>query len=124
MSRRYRKRKNNGRGFISAISYLTRQLFLPNPFTNIFEDPGNAEIANCILGGIFIPLAYLLTGTWYVSGRNEKWVGSLGFLINYFILTELLLLISKLISDICWIIGIFTVSYLILCYIEARLLNR
>lgn len=122
MSRRYRK--SNSRGFISTMSYLARQFILPNPFTNIFENQGYAEIANWIFGGIFVPLAFLLTRTWYVSGVNEKWEGSLGFFVNYCILTGLLLLISKFISDIYWIIGIFCFVYLILCFLEGWLLNR
>lgn len=122
MSRRYRK--NNVRGFISIMSYLARQFILPNPFANIFESPGYAEIVNWIFGGIFVPLSFLLTKTWYVSGINEKWEGSLGFFVNYCILIGLLLLISKFISDIYWIIGIFVVVYLILCFIEGWLLNR
>lgn len=122
MSRRYRK--NNVRGFISIMSYLARQFILPNPFANIFESPGYAEIVNWIFGGIFVPLSFLLTKTWYVSGINEKWGGSLGFFVNYCILIGLLLLISKFISDIYWIIGIFVVVYLILCFIEGWLLNR
>lgn len=122
MSRRYRK--SSGRGFISAISYLARQFILPNPFENIFENQGYAEIANWIFGGIFVPFAFLLTRTWYVSGINEKWEGSLGFFVNYCILTGLLLLISKFISDIYWIIGIFVVVYIILCFLECWLLNR
>lgn len=122
MSRRYRK--SNGRGVISTFSYLARQFILPNPFTNIFENPGYAEMANWIFGGIFIPIAFLLTRTWYVSGINEKWEGSLGFFVNYCILTGLLLLISKFISDIYWIIWIFIVAYLILCFLEGMLLKR
>ena len=122
MSRRYRK--SNGRGFISTMSYLARQFILPNPFINIFENQGYAEIANWIFGGIFVPLAFLLTRTWYVSGVNEKWEGSLGFFVNYCVLTGLLLLISKFISDIYWIIGIFIAVYIILCFLEGWLLNK
>ena len=122
MSRRYRK--SNSRGFISIMSYLARQFILPNPFINIFENQGYAEIANWIFGGIFVPLAFLLTRTWYVSGVNEKWEGSLGFFINYCILTGLLLLMSKFISDVYWIIGIFVAVYIILCFVEGWLLNR
>ena len=122
MSRRYRK--SNGRGVVSTIRYLIRQFFLPNPFENMFQKVGTAEVVNLMFGGIFIPLAFLLTRTWYVSGVNEKWEGSLGFFVNYCILTGLLLLISKFISDIYWIIGIFGVVYLILCFLEGWLLNR
>lgn len=122
MSRRYRK--SNGRGFISTISLLVRQFLLPNPFENMFPGAGTAEVANLIFGGIFVPLAFLLTRTWYVSVVDEKWEGSLGFFVNYCILTGLLLLISKFISGIYWIIGIFGVVYLILCFLEGWLLNR
>ena len=122
MSRRYRK--STGKGIVSTFSYLLRQFFLPNPFENMFSESGTAEVVNLIFGGIFIPLAFALTGTWYTSGANEKWEGSLGFFINYCILTGLLLLISKFINDIYWIIGIFAVMYIILCFIEGRLLNR
>ena len=120
----YRYRKSSGRGIVSTISYLIRQFFLPNPFENMFTKSGTAEAANLIFGGIFVPLAHLLTGTWYVSGLNEKWEGSLGFFINYCILTGLLLLITKFISDIYWIIGIFVAVYIILCFVEGWLLNR
>ena len=122
MSRRYRK--SNGRGVVSTISYLIRQFFLPNPFENMFQKAGTAEVVNLIFGGIFIPLAFLLTKTWYASGINEKWEGSLGFFINYCILTGLLLLISNFIRDIYWIIGIFVAVYIILCFVEGLLLNR
>ena len=122
MSRKYRK--SNGRGIVSTISYLIRQFFLPNPFENMFKKAGTAEVVNLIFGGIFIPLAFLLTRTWYVSGVNEKWEGSLGFFINYCILTGLLILISNFIRDIYWIIGIFVALYIILCFVEGWLLNR
>lgn len=122
MSRRYRKR--NGRGVLSTISLLVRQLFLPNPFENMFPEAGTAEVVNLIFGGIFVPLAFLLTRTWYVSGVNEKWEGVVGFFINYCVLTGLLLLISKFISGIYWIIGIFGAAYITLCFVEGWLLNR
>lgn len=122
MSKKY---KNvNERSTISIFSWLIRQFALPNPFKNMCSDAGTAEGINLIFGGIFIPLSFLLTRTWYVSGSDEKWKGSLGFLINYCILTGILLLISKFISNTTLIIGIFAVIYLILCLIECWLLNR
>lgn len=124
MSYRYRNKKSSGRGIISIMSYLIRQFVLPNPFENIFQNPGSAELANYIFGGIFVPLAFFLTGTWYVSRSNERWEGILGFFVNYCILTGLLILISKLISNIYWIVGIFLIVYIALCIIEGLLLNR
>ena len=124
MSYGFRSKRNSGRGLVSTMSYLIRQFVLPNPFENIFPNPGSAEVVNWIFGGIFIPLAFLLTGTWYVSGCDEKWIGSLGFLVNYCLLTGLLLLISKFISNMYWVVGIFIFLYIILCFLEGWLLNR
>ena len=81
MSRRYRRKEYNGRGLVSIISYLIRQFYFPNPFTNLFQNMNTATIVNWICGGIFITLTYILTGTWYNGG--EKAIGSFGFFINY-----------------------------------------
>lgn len=96
---------------------------LPNPFSNLFES-GIAELVDWIFGGALIALAYILTGTWYVSKKWYYWKGSLGFLINFSILTGLILLISKFITNIYWVSGIFVCVYIILCILEAKLLNR
>ena len=108
---------------IKIFSYLIRQFWLPNPFKNMFE-PDMAEIINWSVGGAFVILAYTLTGTWYESKKEYYWIGSLGFLINYFVLTGLLLLISKLISDLWLISIIFLILYILLCVIEYKLFNR
>lgn len=124
MSRRYRKyQKENSYTIIATISCIIRQFVLPNPFTNMFE-PGIAELANLICGGFLITLAYYLTRTWYKRKKGEYWKGSLGFLINFIILNDSLLLISKFITNIYWIIGLFLVLYIILYIIEAKLFNK
>ena len=94
---------------IKIISYLIRQFWVPNPFANMFE-PNIAEIVNWSVGGVFVLLAYILTGTWYESEEGYYWLGSLGFLINYAILTGLLLLISKL-TSVLWLIIVIQISY-------------
>lgn len=108
-------------GITSLISFVIRQFFLPNPFINMFE---NAEIINLICGGIFIPLAYLLTGTWYVSRKGLYFVGSIGFLINYILITFLLIGISSFISNIWLVFILFMAIYIILCIIESKLLSE
>lgn len=124
MVRRYRKyKKESSYSLVVLCSYVIRQFVLPNPFTNLFES-GIAEVINLIFGGILISLAYILTGTWYVSRKGEYWKGSLGFLINYSVLTGLILLISKFITNIYWLPGIFVFAYLCLCIVEYKLLNR
>lgn len=122
MSRRYRSKSYNGRGIISIASYLIRQFYFPNPFSNIVKDPNMATIVNCICGGIFIPLAYALTHTWYNGGAES--IGSFGFFINYAILTGLFLLITKFITNLYLVAFLFVLGYVILCIIENKLFGE
>ena len=122
MSRRYRSKSYNGRGLVSIVSYLIRQFCFPNPFANIVKDPNAATIVNWICGGIFIPLAYILTGTWYKGGA--KAVGSFGFFINYAILTGLFLLIAKFITNLYLVAFLFILGYAILCIVESKLFGE
>ena len=124
MAKRYKYyKKESSYALVAGISYFIRQFLLPNPFSNLFES-GMAEFINYIFGGVLIPLAYFLTRTWYVSKKSEYWKGSLGFLINFSILTALILFISSFITNIYWVSGIFIFLYIILCFLEGWLLNR
>lgn len=105
---------------IRIISFLVRQFLLPNPFINII-DANYAFIVNLLFGGIFVRLAYRITGSWYISRKGEWWIGSLGFLINYTILTFLTIVISKVIQDVLWIAIVILVITVLLCYIENKL---
>lgn len=122
MSRKYRNKGYNGRELVSTASYLIRQFCFPNPFANIVKDSNIATIVNWICGGIFIPLAYILTGTWYKGGAKE--VGSVGFFINYAILTVLFLLITKFITNLYLVVFLFILGYVILCIIENKLFGE
>ena len=122
MSRRYRSKSYNGRGLVSIASYLIRQFCFANPFSNLVKDPNIATIVNWICGGIFIPLAYILTGTWYNGGA--KAVGSFGFFINYAILTGLFLLITKFITNLYLVAFLFILGYAILCIVENKLFGE
>ena len=107
---------------VKISSYLIRQFYLPNPFSNLFTSPGKAELANWAFGGALILFAYVLTGIWY-DGEN-KVLGSFGFLLNYTLLSGLLLFITKFITNF-YIVGIlFFVGYIILCIIENKLFNE
>lgn len=108
---------------INTLSFIVRQFCLPNPFMNIFIDKNIAEIANWIIGGVFIPLAYTLTGTWHVSKRDASFIGSIGFLINYILLTGILIGISYFITNIWIVFLLFAITYIILCVIEEKLFN-
>ena len=122
MSRRYRSKSYNGRGLVSIASYLIRQFCFANPFSNLVKDPNIATIVNWICGGIFIPLAYILTGTWYNGGA--KAIGSFGFFINYAILTGLFLMITKFITNLYLVVFLFILEYAILCIIEIKLFGE
>ena len=122
MRRRYRSKSYNGRGLVSIASYFIRQFCFPNPFSNIVKDPNMATIVNWICGGIFIPLAYILTGTWYNGGA--KAIGSFGFFINYAILTGLFLLITKFITNLYLVAFLFVLGYVILCVVESKLFGE
>ena len=122
MSRRYRSKSYNGRVLVSIASYLIRQFCFANPFSNLVKDPNIATIVNWICGGIFIPLAYILTGTWYNGGA--KAIGSFGFFINYAILTGLFLLITKFITNLYLVAFLFILGYAILCIVENKLFGE
>ena len=122
MSRRYRSKSYNGRGLVSIASYLIRQFCFANPFSNLVKDPNIATIVNWICGGIFIPLAYILTGTWYNGGA--KAIGSFGFFINYAILTGLFLLITKFITNLYLVAFLFILGYARLCIVENKLFGE
>ena len=122
MSRRYRSKSYNGRGLVSIASYLIRQFCFANPFSNLVKDPNIATIVNWICGGIFIPLAYILTGTWYNGGA--KAIGSFGFVINYAILTGLFLLITKFITNLYLVVFLFILGYVTLCIVESKLFGE
>lgn len=107
---------------IKILSYLARQFLLPNPFTNLFIDKNVAEIVNWIFGGILVPLSYGLTGTWY-DGKFST-IGSIGFLINYALLTAVFLLITYYIKNIYFSIGVFIIVYTLLCFLENKLLGK
>ena len=107
---------------IKVISYLVRQFLISNPFSNLVKDPNIATIVNWICGGIFIPLAYILTGTWYNGGA--KTIGSFGFFINYAILTGLFLLITKFITNLYLVTFLFILGYAILCIVENKLFGE
>ena len=122
MSRIYRSKSYNGRGLVSIASYLIRQFCFANPFSNLVKDPNTATIVNWICGGIFIPLAYILTGTWYNGGA--KTIGSFVFFINYAILTGLFLLITKFITNLYLVAFLFILGYAILCIVESKLFGE
>ncbi len=107
---------------IKLLSYLARQNLLPNPFSNLFGDQNVAEVMNWIFGGILVPFAYTLTGIWY--NGEAKMIGSIGFFVNYALLTGLFLLITKFFTNLYLIMLLSTIGYIILCVIESKILGK
>ena len=122
MSKGYRGKKHYDRDIVSIISYLIRQFCFPNPFSNIVKDPNMATIVNWICGGIFIPLSYILTGTWYSGG--VKIIGIIGFFVNYALLTGLFLLITYFFNNLYIVTALFLLGYIMLCLIEGMILGK
>lgn len=110
-------------GIISFISFIIRQFLLPNPFKNILGTNW-AEIVNLIFGGVFVAMAYTITGSWYSSRKELRWLGSLGFFINYCLMTGITIVISKFVHNIYIIAGIIIVIFLLLCLIERKMFSE
>ena len=107
---------------IKLSSYLIRQFLLPNPFTNLIKYSSQATIVNWVVGGIFVPLSYVLTGTWY--DKKTPVIGCIGFLVNYALLTGLFWIISLIFKNLYAIAILFFVLYFLLCYIESKLFGE
>ena len=107
---------------VSSISYIVRQFFVPNPFTNLFESSSVAEYANYLFGGVLVPLSYFLTGTWY--DKKEPIIGSVGFFCNYILLTYVFLIITEHITNLYTITVLCIIAYVSLCIVESKLFRK
>ena len=107
---------------ISLMSYIIRQFFVPNPFTNLFKSSSMAEFINYIFGGVLVSLAHFLTGTWY-DGK-EPAIGSLGFFCNYIVLTYVFLFITKYVTNLYAIAVLYIIAYISLCIVESKLFRK
>ena len=104
---------------ISVISYIIRQYILPNPFIYMTS---KAESMNYIFGGLLIPLSFILTK--FVELADSSISKSVFFLINYSLLTGIILIIGKICSIFWLAIVLFFVLYFLLCYIERIVFSR
>jgi len=127
--KKYRKNDNkknnnvqNNKTIVSVISFIIRQFFIPNPFSNLVHDSCTANVYNAIFGIIFVLLSFELTGGWY-DKKNSK-IGATGFLFNYILITFLFLLITKVIKKIIFAIIIFLLVYALLFLIEKKVFSK
>lgn len=87
-------------GIVSIIGSILRQVYLPNPFVNIFTSQGIADLFNLVIGGAIIGgLSYFLTGCVYERGEAPA-VGSFLYTFNYALITFSFYGISLIIKNI------------------------
>ena len=107
-------------GVISAIGYIVRNLFLPNPF-ECFE--GKALWINLIAEPIIHLIAFLITGLFYEE-KSLPWWGSLLYFLFYSAIVLALWLLS-LVNFVWWsiviaviVIAAIAVGIFILCSLQ------
>ena len=83
-------------GGMSAISWIIRMFFLPNPFECFGE---SAIVINWIAEPIMHAVAYGIVGMFYIKG-SAPLLGSIAYLFTYALLTGVL-----------WVMGIFSFAW-------------
>ena len=110
-------------GIIALISAWIRQFYLPNPFVNII-DPLYADLFNIIIGVFIIHiLAYYITGCIYEKGSSPG-LGSFLYLINYIVISGLIILITKYIKVIWLAVIVFLLIYISGCIFLSNCKNK
>ena len=109
---------------IHIISALIRQFVLPNPFSNLFANQVYADIFNILIGGLILhALAYVMTGTVYEK-NSAPGLGSFLYLINYCLITGMIIFATWLIHNFWIAITICIVMYIMLLVLLIRLSNK
>lgn len=102
-------------GIVSILGSIFRQIYLPNPFVNVFATQGIANLFNFVVGGAIIGgLSYFLTGCIYESGEAPA-VGSILYTFNFAWITFSFYGISLLINNIIIAAIVFFILYIIVC---------
>ena len=111
-------------GIVSIIGSIFRQIYLPNPFVNVFATQGIADLFNLVVGGAIIGcLSYLLTGCIYESGEAPA-VGSILYTFNFALSTFSFYGISLLIKNIIIVAIVFFILYIIVCGFLLKVKNE
>lgn len=111
-------------GIVSIIGSIFRQIYLPNPFVNVFATQGIADLFNFVVGGVIIGcLSYLLTGCIYESGEAPA-VGSILYTFNFALITFSFYGISLLIENIIITAIVFFILYIIVCGFLLKVKNE
>ena len=111
-------------GIVSILGSILRQIYLPNPFVNVFAIQGIADLFNLVVGGAIIGcLSYLLTGCIYESGEAPA-VGSILYTFNFALITFSFYWISLLIKNIIIAAIVFFTLYIIVCGFLLKVKNE
>lgn len=111
-------------GVISLLGSILRQMYLPNPFMNIFDNQGIADLFNLVIGGTIISfLSYLLIGYIYKKGEAPA-IGSFLYTFNYALITFSFYGISLLIKNIIMSIVISLILYIIIDVLLSNLRSK
>lgn len=111
-------------GIVSILGSILRQIYLPNPFVNVFATQGIADLFNLFVGGAIIGgLSYFLTGCIYESGEAPA-VGSILYTFNFALITFSFYGISLLINNIIIAAIVFFILYIIVCGFLLKLKNE
>lgn len=109
---------------VSILGSILRQIYLPNPFVNVFATQGIADLFNLVVGGAIIGfLSYLLTGCIYESGEAPV-VGSIIYTFNFALITFSFYGISLLIKNIIIAAIVFFILYIIVCSFLLKVKNK
>ena len=111
-------------GIVSVLGSILRQIYLPNPFTNIFTTQGLADLFNLVIGGTIIGfLSYSLTGCIYERGEAPA-IGSFLYTFNYALITFSFYGVSLLIKNIILAVVIYVIIYVIVYIFLYNLKNK
>lgn len=109
---------------ISILGGILRQIYLPNPFVNVFTSQGIADLFNLVVGSSIIGfLSYFLTGCIY-ERKEAPAIGSFLYTFNYALITFSFYGISLLISDIIIAAVVYLILYVLFCIFLSNLRNK
>ena len=111
-------------GIVSILGSIFRQIYLPNPFVNVFATQGIADLFNLVVGGAIIGgLSYFLTGCIYESGEAPA-IGSILYTFNFALITVSFYGISLLIKNVIIAAIVSFILYIIVCCFLSKVKNE
>ncbi len=111
-------------GIFSILGSIFRQIYLPNPFVNMFSTQGIADLFNLVAGGAIIGfLSYFLTGCIYERGEAPS-IGSFLYTFNYALITFSFYGISLLIKNVIIAAVVYLILYVLFCIFLSNLRSK